>query len=147
VKIQLSQDDPLVARELDAIEDGWDLIVDDASHDGKLTAAALENLWPVVAPGGYYVIEDWFVGFSCYDGYDDSMLALAKSLVERLDPWYGPEKYTDVESVEFRHGMAILRKRALCPSSPALRRSCCTPCPPPAARSPAPCPPAAPPSC
>jgi hypothetical protein len=114
IKIQMSQDDPALARELDSLEDGWDLIIDDASHDGKLTKAALENLWPVVAPGGYYVIEDWFVGYDCYPDYDDSMLELAKSILDRLDPHYGPDKYTDLESVEYRHGMAILRKRALC---------------------------------
>jgi methyltransferase family protein len=111
VQIQLSQDDPQVAWVLDSLEDGWDLIVDDASHDGKLTAAALENLWPLVSPGGFYVIEDWFTGFDCFPDYDDSMLVLARSLVNRLDPYYAGNG-TDLESVEYRHGMAILRKRA-----------------------------------
>jgi hypothetical protein len=38
---------------------GCDLIIDDASHLGPLTAAALASLWPLVRPGGYYVVEDW----------------------------------------------------------------------------------------
>jgi hypothetical protein len=38
---------------------GCDLIVDDASHIGHLTAATFAALWPLVKPGGYYVVEDW----------------------------------------------------------------------------------------
>ena len=34
------------------------LIVDDASHIGHLTAATFASLWPLVAPGGDYVVED-----------------------------------------------------------------------------------------
>jgi hypothetical protein len=109
VKILASQDDPQIVKLLDAEEDAWDLIVDDASHDGALTEATLNLLWPLVSPGGYYVIEDWFVGFGCHNGYDDSMLRLAKKLLDRLDPFYADD-FMDVESVEYRHGMAILRK-------------------------------------
>ncbi len=35
------------------------MIVDDASHIGRLTAATYALLWPLVKPGGYYVVEDW----------------------------------------------------------------------------------------
>jgi len=107
-KILASQDDPNLPALLDQWEAEWDLIVDDASHDGKLTAATLELLWPLVSPGGYYVIEDWFVGFSDYHGACKSpeMLALASSLLERLH-WN-----TDTESVSYRYGMAIIRKKA-----------------------------------
>jgi hypothetical protein len=112
IKIVAAQDDPQLPRILDSYEEAWDLIVDDASHDGALTARTLKLLWPLVAPGGYYVIEDWFTGFSNFPDYDDSMLVLAKSLLDRLDPFAAPEGlyYTDTESIEFRHGMAILRK-------------------------------------
>lgn len=110
IKIQANQDDPKLPRILDSYEEAWDLIVDDASHDGKPTKAALDNLWPLVAPGGYYVIEDWFTGFDCYPDYDTSMVDLARSLVDRLDPHY-TDTGCDLESVEFRHGMAIMRKK------------------------------------
>jgi hypothetical protein len=59
-RIVAEQDDPglgnLVRR---ATRGGCDLIVDDASHLGPLTAATYASLWPLVRPGGYYVIEDW----------------------------------------------------------------------------------------
>ena len=113
IRIVASQDDPDLPKILDSHEEAWDLIVDDASHDGALTGKTLSLLWKLVSPGGFYVIEDWFVGFGNYPEYDDSMLRLAKSLLDRLDPFYAETigHFTDVESVEYRHGMAILRKR------------------------------------
>ncbi len=40
------------------VPDSLDLIVDDASHDLTEVAASYEILWPRVAPGGCYVVED-----------------------------------------------------------------------------------------
>lgn len=36
----------------------FDLIIDDGSHRNTDQIAAFERLWPLVAPGGWYVIED-----------------------------------------------------------------------------------------
>ena len=107
VKILIGQDDPELPNLLSEHEAEWDLIVDDASHDGTLTAAALKHLWPLVAPGGFYVIEDWFVGFGDYNGACKSpaMLTVAQGLLERLHAG------TDTEWVSFRYGMAVIRKR------------------------------------
>ena len=108
VKIVASQDDPALPDLLREHAPAWDLIVDDASHDGILTGATLDLLWPLVSPGGYYVIEDWFVGYPEYSGMCKSpeMLAVAESLLQRL------RSGTDTESVSYRYGMAIIRKKA-----------------------------------
>ena len=60
VRIVAAQDDPyLGAKVAGGAPGGWlDLIVDDASHRGIQTAAAFGQLLPLVAPGGYYVVED-----------------------------------------------------------------------------------------
>jgi len=51
------------ARERFAPE-GFDLIVDDASHVGVLAARSLQALFEDhLKPGGYYVIEDWGTGY------------------------------------------------------------------------------------
>jgi hypothetical protein len=102
------QDDPALPGLLRQHAPQWDLIVDDASHDGDLTAATLGLLWPLVSPGGFYVIEDWFTGFGDYHGACKSpgMLLLAQSLLERLRPG------SDTESVSYRYGMAVIRKKA-----------------------------------
>lgn len=81
----------------------FDLIVDDASHEGALTRRTWDLLWPLVAPGRYYVIEDWQVAF--WSGRDQSMLRVAESLLPSLED-------ADVESITYRHGQIILRKKA-----------------------------------
>jgi hypothetical protein len=86
----------------------FDLIVDDASHNGKLTRRTFDILWENVTPGGYYVIEDWFIGLEKYtdDAYDPSMLETARSFIEILT------KNSGCESVTYRYGLIILRKAA-----------------------------------
>lgn len=36
----------------------WDIVIDDGSHRKKEIKAAYDGLWPMVKPGGYYIIED-----------------------------------------------------------------------------------------
>ncbi len=113
IRIVADQADPALARILDRHEDAWDLIADDGCHDGRITMVTLCNLWKLVSPGGFYVIEDWFTGFPSFTGYDDSMNVLAKDLIDRLDPLWLPDPAamtTDVESIEYRHGMIVMRK-------------------------------------
>jgi hypothetical protein len=108
IRIVASQDDPGLPGLLRAHADAWDLVVDDASHDGVKTSTTFDLLWPLVSPGGFYVIEDWFVGYPEYQGPCKSpeMLELAESLLQRL------RRDSDTESVSYRYGMAIIRKKA-----------------------------------
>jgi len=103
----------------------FDLIVDDASHTGSLSAITFSNLWPLVRPGGWYVLEDWPVGLPSNPFYGhfegDSMLRLAQSFAECIRP---ARDITDMggcaipagqpeDAVEARYiyGMAMLRKK------------------------------------
>ena len=108
IRIIAGQDDPALPGLLAAHSEEWDLIVDDASHDGDLTSRAFGLLWPLVSPGGFYVIEDWFVGYPDYAGpcKSPAMLPLVKGLLDRL------HEDSDTESVSYRYGMAIIRKKA-----------------------------------
>lgn len=57
---RLSQDDATLPDLLQAeFPDGIDLIVDDASHQYALTRAAFHLCFPLLKPGGLYVVEDW----------------------------------------------------------------------------------------
>jgi hypothetical protein len=50
--------------------DGFDVIIDDASHIGELTKTAFWHLFDNhLKPGGLYVIEDWGTGY--YDDWPD----------------------------------------------------------------------------
>lgn len=44
---------------LGELADELDLVVDDASHTYEETKASFEFLFPLLSPGGIYVIEDW----------------------------------------------------------------------------------------
>jgi hypothetical protein len=103
-RIAAAQDDPALPARLAGYSPEWDLIADDASHRGNLTVATLRLLWPLLAPGGFYVVEDWMVGLG-WPGYDDSMLLAAQGLLTLLT------KDGDVEDITYRYGLAVLRKR------------------------------------
>jgi hypothetical protein len=74
-RIQLfqgSQSDPVflseVARKI--APDGFDIIIDDASHFGELTKIAFWHLFDKhLKPSGLYVIEDWGTGY--WDDWPD----------------------------------------------------------------------------
>jgi len=60
------QDDERFLQEIArrAAPDGFDLIIDDASHIGALTEATFRALYDAhLKPGGFYVIEDWGTGY------------------------------------------------------------------------------------
>ena len=105
VPVICAQDDETLPGLLAAHSPQWDLFVDDASHDGKLTAETFRLLWPLVAPGGFYVVEDWMVGLGGW-GFDASMLTTVQGLLSLLT------KGGDVEDITYRYGLAVLRKKA-----------------------------------
>jgi predicted O-methyltransferase YrrM len=43
----------------DELDNQLELVIDDASHTYELTKASFELLFPLLQPGGIYVIEDW----------------------------------------------------------------------------------------
>ena len=132
-RIVSGQDNPALPGLLGEHSQQWDLIVDDGSHNGAKTRAAFEMLWPMVSPGGFYVIEDWFIGLplwpstGCWGGappgspavaasYDPELLQAAQDLLLLLDKPYcgmgapGPFADSEAESVSYRYGLAIVRK-------------------------------------
>jgi hypothetical protein len=110
IKVVCSQVDPnlssLVRRYSPA---GYDLVIDDCSHEARLTKASWEMLWPIVRPGGFYVIEDWELGFPSsplHYAFGDANVVMAKNFIDLLDY---PGKQ-DIDSIEYRYGMIVLRK-------------------------------------
>jgi hypothetical protein len=57
----LDQTDPRLGDRIDEVVGSapLDLVIDDASHRAAPTVASFEVLFPRLAPGGRYVIEDW----------------------------------------------------------------------------------------
>ena len=110
IRVIAAQEDPGLPGMLAACAP-FGLVADDASHAGDLTARAFAHLWPLVAPGGYYVIEDWWVSLRPnpqFGGGTDggAMLAAVTAMLAFLD---APD--AECEQVTCRYGLAIARKR------------------------------------
>ena len=101
------QDDPDLPGKLGST---FNLIVDDASHNGILTRKSFDLLWPLLAPDGYYVIEDWSVALRSDphwgECWGDSMLRTAEGFLPLLSYRDG-----EVESILYRYGLIVIHKR------------------------------------
>lgn len=72
IHYQTSQDDSQAIRSIIDQEfgnDPIDLIVDDASHQYELSRRTFEITYPLLRPGGLYVIEDW--GWAHWQGFNE----------------------------------------------------------------------------
>lgn len=110
-----NQDDPLLPRMVSHYSPEFDIIIDDASHVGSLSVQTFGLLWPLVMPGGWYVLEDYGVGipgnYPFYGNYEgNSMLALAQEFVARAGR-YSWRADSDVEEFRGRTGIIAIRKR------------------------------------
>lgn len=91
------------------------LLVDDGCHRGDVVQRSFALLWPLIRPGGYYVVEDWAValraaerpGETWGEPWGDSMLRAAESFLPVL-------RYPDGECdhITYRYGMVIIHKNA-----------------------------------
>lgn len=107
-----SQDDPIITD-----RGPFDVIIDDASHQSALTISSFRLLWPHLAAGGMYVIEDlhtcWNPDYNI--GADVTAMQFCAQLADELnraefstEDWLNID---DLESVEFVPNMCIIRKR------------------------------------
>lgn len=106
----------------------FDFIIDDGSHLSPDVVQTLLLLWPDVVPGGYYIVEDLHVSYHPdWKGWDPTRptrgringqpsMEFLKTLVDSVHYQHagaGPSKavFTDIASVAFYPGLAILRKK------------------------------------
>lgn len=60
-----SQDDVALLDRIvrERAPEGFDLVIDDAAHVGRLSLVSFQALFAHVKPGGAYVVEDWGTGY------------------------------------------------------------------------------------
>lgn len=98
--IHASQDDAELPTRLPG---PFDLIIDDASHDDRLTGRTLFNLWPLVIPRGFYVIEDWsHAGMLCKLLASDLPVMAFEEAAPRLP---------DVKAITYQPGLIVIERR------------------------------------
>jgi hypothetical protein len=118
--IQSSQDNPLLAD--NTVLAAPDIIIDDASHVCDLTLKSFEILFPILNPGGWYVIED--IEGSYFDGWSNGTLDyhdmdyyhpvnLARHLVNHINVKYIPncDLDNDVEEIHFYQNIIFIKKK------------------------------------
>jgi hypothetical protein len=98
------------------------VIIDDASHVNELTIQTFRNLWPTVAPGGFYIIEDLHTAYWLeeYGGQNDlstthaSVMGFLFELQQDLNAeWTLPalnRQFPGIESITMYKSIAIIKK-------------------------------------
>jgi hypothetical protein len=98
------------------------VIIDDASHVNDLTIQTFKNLWPTVAPGGFYIIEDLHTAYwpDEYGGQNDlstthkSVMGFLFELQQDVNAeWTLPARnrqFPGIESITMYKSIAIIKK-------------------------------------
>jgi hypothetical protein len=87
-----SQADPAFLRDVVAEMGGLDIVLDDGSHIASHQRMSFETLWPLLAEGGVYAIEDmhssywpkWEGGFRT----PGTAIELVKGLIDDMHGWF-----------------------------------------------------------
>jgi len=87
-----NQADPAFLADLDAQHGPFDVVLDDGSHICAHQIASFEHLWPHMAEGGLYMVEDchtsYWPGFGGGYRNEASFIEYAKRLIDRMHSWY-----------------------------------------------------------
>eukprot|EP01062_Namystynia_karyoxenos_P040244 TRINITY_DN29363_c0_g1_i1.p2 TRINITY_DN29363_c0_g1~~TRINITY_DN29363_c0_g1_i1.p2 ORF type:complete len:308 (+),score=60.14 TRINITY_DN29363_c0_g1_i1:69-992(+) len=99
----------------------WDVVVDDGSHESDHQIASFTALWPHVAPGGLYAIEDlqtsfwagrWGGNGTAVRWIADSLLPQVHTRQRRNGVWTLDSKFkSPVARVDCHHFICIVTKR------------------------------------
>lgn len=80
----------------DKLPDSIDILIDDASHKPCDQIAAFTSLWPRIAVGGYYVVEDLHAGWAFENGRHGFIDHLCGLLTDQARKAGGLGLYADV---------------------------------------------------
>ncbi len=102
----------------------FNICLDDGCHFSSAQLVTFEILWPRIAPGGFYCVEDThsYAAPELCDSKENIMQFLTRIATElqgrgatavgRVEP---TDRWADVDWLMFRKGLAVLRKRSLSP--------------------------------
>ncbi|MCX7889427.1 MAG: class I SAM-dependent methyltransferase [Rhodobacteraceae bacterium] len=100
----------------------FDLIVDDGGHRMSQQIASFRALWPHLADGGLYIVEDthtsYWPGFGGGYRRPESFIEFAKGLIDRMHSWYTEDEAAfpfdpmarEIGEVRFLDSLVIVAK-------------------------------------
>ena len=118
-----NQADPAFLAGLAARHGPFDVILDDGSHVCAHQIASFDALWPHLADGGVYIVEDchtsYWPGFGGGYRNEASFIEYAKRLVDRMHSWYTDQDALfpfdpiarELHSVRFYDSIVVAEKR------------------------------------
>jgi hypothetical protein len=90
-----SQADPGFLRGVAGEMGGIDIVLDDGSHVASHQRTSFQTLWPLLSPGGLYVIEDLHTAY--WPNWEGGLrrpgtaVELVKGLIDDMHAWYHAE--------------------------------------------------------
>jgi hypothetical protein len=117
-----SQDDPAFLSSVVREMGGVDVVLDDGSHIASHQKASFDVLFPLLSPGGLYLVEDTHTSYwASYGGglrRPGTFIETAKSMVDGLHKWYyrAPVGHranvarTDIVSIQFFDSIVAIEK-------------------------------------
>lgn len=116
-----SQSDPKFLINVVNQMGGIDVVLDDGSHRAKHQRISFRTLFPLLADGGLYVIEDTHTSYwLAYGGgfkRPGTAVELGKKLVDDMHAWYHrfPSKYKklaqyEISSIQFFDSIIVIKK-------------------------------------
>jgi hypothetical protein len=104
---------------------GVDVVLDDGSHIATHQRASFDVLFPLLAEGGLYMIEDVHTAY--WPGFEGGLrkrgtaIEFLKEKVDEIHKHYikdglnNTESMSDIESIQFFDSIAVVRKRKQLP--------------------------------
>jgi hypothetical protein len=94
------QSDPAFLRELGEQYGPFDIVLDDGSHQPLHQIASVEHLWPYLADGGVYIVEDLHSNYwEEYGGglrRPDTFIAWTQARVDDMHAWHSRDEGLEV---------------------------------------------------
>jgi hypothetical protein len=116
------QTDVKFLKDLKANHNKFDIILDDASHEGYKTIASFNELYDYLTDNGTYLIEDLHTSYwAAYSNVSGSFVDFTKKLVDRLNVWHWQEAFTvsdlafckTTDSIHYYDSIVVLEKRPI----------------------------------
>ncbi len=104
----------------------FDIVIDDGSHLPAHQIATLEHLWPHVAPGGVYLVEDlhsnYWADYGSARGHPDSFMTWLTGRIDDMHAFhsreenFAPNDWTrSVQGIHVYDSIAVLDKAVISP--------------------------------